>query len=212
MSSKRQARTIIPHACRRKEVIPNPVKDGLPERHTGARDCRIVSFCRLEPQKNLPLLIGAFEKFLQSHPQYALFIYGKGEEKQRLTELVREKNLAESVHFLDFQSDLHQQIVDSAMFVLPSNYEGLSNSMLEAMSIGLPCICTDCPIGGAQMMIQSGENGLLVPVGDEEAMLAAMTRIADDPAFAERLSANASKVRDELSASHILSRWEKLLG
>jgi glycosyltransferase involved in cell wall biosynthesis len=98
------------------------------------------------------------------------------------------------------------------MYVCSSDFEGLSNSMLEAMAIGLPCVCTDCEGGGARMMIQDGKNGLLTPIGDEEAMYQAMKKLTDDPAFAARLGREAANVRQELSIYQIADRWETMIG
>jgi glycosyltransferase involved in cell wall biosynthesis len=193
-------------------VIPNPVKEDLPAPFTGERRHEIVNFCRLNKQKNIPLLIGAFEKLLREYPDYTLRIYGRGDEKDNLVALTREKGLEDSVFFEDFASDVHDRIRDAAMYVCSSDFEGLSNSMLEAMAIGLPCVCTDCEGGGARMMIQDGKNGLLTPIGDEEALYQAMKKLADDPAFAARLGREAANVRQELSIYQIADRWETMIG
>ena len=70
------------------------------------------------------------------------------------------------------------------MFVSSSDFEGLSNSMLEAMAMGIPTICTDCPCGGAKMVIENGINGLLTPVGDKDELSAAMQQVADNSQIA----------------------------
>ena len=193
-------------------VIPNPLKEDLPEPFSGLRRKEIVNFCRLNKQKNIPLLISAFEKLLREHPDYTLRIYGRGDEKENLMALTREKGLEASVIFEDFAPDVHQRIRDAAMYVCSSDFEGLSNSMLEAMAIGMPCVCTDCAGGGARMMIRHGENGLLTPVGDEAALYEAMKRLAEDPELAARLGREAAKVRRELSIEQIAGRWEAVIG
>ena len=193
-------------------VIPNPVKEDLPAPFTGERRHEIVNFCRLNKQKNIPLLIGAFEKLLREYPDYTLRIYGRGDEKDNLVALTREKGLEDSVFFEDFASDVHDRIRDVAMYVCSSDFEGLSNSMLEAMAIGMPCVCTDCEGGGARMMIRHGENGLLTPIGDEQALYEAMKKLAEDPSLAARLGAEAAKVRRELSIEQIAERWESIIG
>lgn len=192
-------------------VIPNPIKDGLPEPFTGERRHEIVNFCRLNKQKNIPLLLEAFGRLVKELPDYTLRIYGRGDEKDSLEALARDMGLGEAVTFEDYTSDIHELIRDAAMFVSTSDYEGLSNSMLEAMAIGLPCVCTDCDGGGARMMIKDGENGLLVPKGDAEAVYAAMKRIAEEPELGKKLSANAVKLRGELSCERIADRWEAVI-
>lgn len=192
-------------------VIPNPLKEGLPVRFEGAREKRIVTFARLEPQKNYPLLVNAFEKFSNDHEDYILEIYGKGSMEENLKRLVSNKRLENKIKFCGFSSNIHRDILSAKMFVLPSDYEGLSNSMLEALAIGLPCICTDCPPGGARMFIEDGVNGLLIPVGDVDTMANAMSKIAEDDFFAEKLSKNAMLIRDELQADLICKKWEEII-
>lgn len=195
----------------KKVVIPNAIKDGLPERFQGERRNEIVNFCRLSKQKNLPLLIDAFELLLESYSEYTLRIYGKGEEKDNLLEYIMSKGLQDKVFLEDFAPDIHDRIKDAKMFVSTSDFEGLSNTMLEAMAIGLPCVCTDCDGGGARMMIQDHENGLLVPKGDLNAIYAAMKEVIDNKDLAEKLSVNATKVKDELVASKIVKKWIEMI-
>ena len=102
-------------------------------------------------------------------------------------------------------------IVDAAMFVFALNAEGLSDSMLAAMALGLPCVCTDCRGGGAREMIVDGENGLLTPGGDTVALFNAMQRMLTEPGLAEKCSLNASKLRTELSTQRICSQWLELV-
>lgn len=192
-------------------IILNPLKNELPAPFVGERKNEVVTFARLEPQKNHSLLIYAFKEFIQDHSSYELHIYGKGTEEEKLRTLVENEGLSDRVFFEGFSDNVHAAIRESAMFVLPSNYEGLSNSMLEAMAIGLPCICTDCPPGGARMMIEDGKNGLLVPVGDKEAMRKAMSLIAEDIDLQKKISKNASKIRNVLSQKNICREWKVLL-
>jgi len=193
-------------------VIPNPLKEGLPESFEGVRRKEIVNFCRLNKQKNIPLLIDAFEMLLRDHPDYTLRIYGRGDEKDHLIALTREKGLEKAVFFEDFASDIHERIRDAAMYVCSSDFEGLSNSMLEALAIGLPSVCTDCEGGGARMMIRDHENGLLVPVRDKQALYRGMKEIIENPELAQCLSNEAAKLREELSIERIADQWETVIG
>lgn len=206
------AKDFFPKNIREKGVvIANPLKEGLPERFIGERRHEVVTFARLEPQKNYPLLLDAFEQFSQRHPDYILKIYGKGTMEEKLKDIVRKKGMEEKVQFNGFVKNLHETIRGAMMFVLPSDYEGLSNSMLEALAIGLPCVCTDCPPGGAKMFIKSGENGILVPVRDSAVMCEAMCWIAEQEGFRNRLSINAEKLRFELTTESICAKWNELM-
>lgn len=192
-------------------VIPNPLKEQLPERFSGKRRNVVVNFCRLNKQKNIPLLIDAFNLLLNDHPDYTLHIYGEGEERKFLEKYISEKGLQRSVFLNDFVSDIHNRILDAAMFVSASDYEGLSNSMLEAMAIGLPCVCTDCDGGGAKMIIKDHENGILVQKGNVKAVYEGMREIVEDFALAEKLSRNAVEIRNTLSPAQITDKWEKII-
>ncbi len=194
-------------------VINNPVKVGLPERFEGERRKIIVNFCRVSKQKNLPLLFEAMQMLHRDYPEYVLEIYGNTVEKHE-EELLEEYKQAlhdmgaESyIKLLPPSRDVHKLIRDYAMFVSSSDFEGLSNSMIEAMAMGLPCVCTDCLGGGAREMITDGENGLLVPMNDPEALYLAMKRFIEEPDLAEKCSVNAENKREELSLPVIAGKW-----
>lgn len=192
-------------------VILNPIKEGLPERVIGERHKIVVNFCRLEPQKNLTLLINAFDEFHKHHDDYQLVIYGEGSERDNLEKLITSLGAENYIEIRPFQKNIHQAIIDAKMFVSTSDYEGISNSMIEAMGIGLPTICTDCPAGGARMVIRDHENGLLVPVGDKAAVISAMEEIVNNSDLAETISRNATDIKKELSVKKICADWMEIL-
>lgn len=198
-------------------VIHNPLIENLPMPYQGIRRPVVVNFCRISEQKNLPLLFEAFRQFHDCFPEYQLEIYGTTvecieEELKRKYETELEKSgMRTYIQLLPPASDVHQRVLDAAMFVSSSDYEGLSNSMIEAMAIGLPCICTDCLGGGAREVIRNGENGLLVPIKDAATLCEAMKRFAEHPDFAEQCGRNASQIRDELSAEKICQQWIRVI-
>jgi glycosyltransferase involved in cell wall biosynthesis len=194
-------------------IIKNPLTAKLPERFVGKRQNIIVNFCRTHPIKNLGLLVDAFARFSKKHPDYSLVIYGitcteiSFKYKNEIIHRINELGISDKVAFLDAVPDVHKKIVDYSMFVSTSDSEGLSNSMIEAMAMGLPCVCTDCLGGGAREMINDGENGLLVPVKDVKALCKAMCRMVSEEGLAEKCSQNASKIREELSVESIVNQW-----
>lgn len=203
-----EAMKMFPKKVQKKGVIiSNPINGNLPKPYTGVREKRIVAACRLHPQKNLPMLIKAFERLHKDYPDYVLEIYGQGNEKEKLEQIINSLHLEHHVVLPGFADDIHAKMLNAAMYVSSSNYEGISNSMLEAMGMGVPTVVTDCPVGGARMMIQNGVNGLLVPVGDENAMYDAMKKVLSDPAFAAHLSEEAVKVNEQYPLEKISKRW-----
>ncbi len=199
------------------KVIFNPVKSELPSVYTGERRKCIVNFCRIAYQKNLALLIEAFASFYEKFPEYTLEIigdaYSEKEEKLKadLIQLANDLNIGKSVKILPFTSNVHEYVNDCAMFVSSSDYEGMSNSMLEAMALGLPVICTDCPAGGARAVIENGKNGLLVPVGDKDALSRAMVKLASDKEYSDELSHNGALLKEKLDIMSISEEWSKCI-
>ena len=213
------AKSVYPEAISKKgTVIFNPLKDNIPQPYHGERNKNITTFCRISNQKNLPLLVEAFSKVHSKHPDYTLRIIGDApneegrEVLQAIDNQINELQLKESVKLEPFMKNVHEAVIKDAMYVNSSDYEGISNAMLEAMAIGIPVVCTDCPIGGAKATITDGENGLLVPIQNAEALANAMNRVIEEEGLADKLSQNASKLRNEISLDSITDKWIKLLG
>lgn len=197
-------------------VIFNPVKDGLPRPWDGIRRNHVVNFCRITPQKNPFLLLESFEKFAEVHPEYELYLYGDPDPNERsyvdrFLRAVEQSSARDKIHIYPARSDIHEEIVKDAMFVSSSDFEGMSNSMLEAMALGLPTICTDCPAGGARAVIQDHENGLLVPVGDRKGLYLAMKEVVDAPDLAQKLSKNGRKIRETQAPEKIMKQWMEII-
>ena len=191
----------------KKEVIPNPIENISIEPYTGIRKKEVVNYCKHVKAKNLPLLIEAFARLVKEYPDYKLVIYGDGPEFKNTEKCVVDHELEEKVFLKSYAKNVLELVRESAMFVSSSDREGISNSMLEAMAIGLPTICTDCPAGGPKMFIEPNVNGLLVPVKDSKALYQAMKYMIDNPDKAEAMSKNAVEIRNTLEKNKILKQW-----
>ena len=196
---------------KKSQVIANPITASLPQPFNGKREKRIVAVNRLSQQKNIFMLFRAFKRVLEKYPEYILEIYGKGEQEEELKKYAGELKIDKNVAFMGQRANVHSYIINASMFVSSSDFEGMSNSMLEAMAIGLPVVCTDCPIGGAKMVIKNNLNGLLTPVGDDEEFAKAIIYLIEYPDKAGEMGKRASKLREELKPDIIAGQWEKLL-
>lgn len=157
-------------------VLFSPDKIGLALKSKKRHE--IVSVTRLQKQKNVSMLIDAFSEFYKTHPQYKLIIYGEGSERASLEEMIREKNLMDVVSLPGRKTNVHELIVGAEIFAMASDYEGMSNSLIEAMCLGLPCISTK--VSGATDLIKDGYNGRLIDVKDKSALISALIELADN--------------------------------
>ena len=150
-------------------------------------------------------IINAFAIFKQSHPDYILIIYGEGDERHKLEQKILKMNLRNDVFLPGRKQNVHELILGAELFVMASNFEGMSNSLIEAMCLGLPCISTK--VSGATDLIQHGINGLLVDIGDTYGMYEAMCEIVDDRLRAQLIGKNASELYFDLNVDKISKLW-----
>lgn len=203
----------FPKSIRKRGVVlDNPLDTSrIPERFTGERRQVVVAAGRLHEQKNFDLLIRAFARFYKTHHTYSLVIYGEGPEQNALMKTASRLGIAGAVELPGQSKTLLEDIHDCAMFVLSSDYEGMPNVLIEAMACGMSCIATDCPIGGVRSLITDGEDGVLIPVGDERALVRAMTTLADDAALADSLGQKATQIRARLDETQVAAKWRHYL-
>ncbi len=197
---------------RKTTVIYNPID--IDDTYVGAavkhkKEDVIVSVGRLTNQKQQWVLIEAFALFHKTHPSYKLVIYGEGEKRKDLEEQVVLLKMKESVILPGRSKQVIRDILPAKMFVTTSLYEGMSNALIEAMCVGLPCISTS--VSGATDLINDGKNGFLVDEGDVKKVFEKMLFIADHSEEANTLGCNASQAYHLLSSEVISGEWVNYL-
>lgn len=188
-------------------VIPNPIS--VKTRTSEPKRKKIVTVGRLTAQKNHAMLIRAFSEVVKQYPEYCLEIYGKGELEEKTAAYINELGMSEHVFLCGNHLNIHEKTADAELFVLSSDYEGLSNALLEAMMMGLPCISTRC--AGAEEYIADNENGKLVPVADADAMKKAILYMIEHPAERKKMGERAEKTSELFSKECVLKQWHDFL-
>ena len=152
-------------------------------------------------------MIKAFSVFFKKHQDYVLELYGNGPDKELLQNYADVCGVTENVLFMGRVDNPMEHIKECKCFMLTSKYEGMPNSLIEAMAHGMPCIATDCSGGGAKALIKNEKNGILVPVGNVSEIYKAMERIVEDDVFTNSLSFEAYKINTTLEISKIITMW-----
>lgn len=190
-----------------KTVIPNPVDGTSFPECPKTKSKRVVAIGRLNEQKNFSLLIESFANLGKELDEFKLDIYGEGPEHAKLQKLIDKLGLEKRVTLRGAQKDVVQLIADAELFVMSSDYEGFPNALLEAMAIGLPVISTDFPTGVARDLI-GNENGIVVPVKDENALTEAMRFVLLNNDVRIRMGIKNREMCKKYYTEKIMQKWE----
>lgn len=170
---------------------------------------RIVTAGRMTQQKNQSMLIDAFSKVQKHHQNYSLTIYGDGPLRENLQEKIISLNLSGNVELPGNVLHLHEEMKDAEMFVLPSNFEGLSNALLEAMMMGIPVIATNC--AGCDEVIDNYCNGILIEVRNEDDLVKSIEFLIDNPEERERMALKGQEYVQMFKVENIINQWEEAI-
>lgn len=195
-------------------IIANPISLPLDFKCNDIHTKRntIVSLGRLDnKQKRVDITLKAFAKFHKLHKDYKLLIYGSGPDELYLKQLTDELKLSESVFFKGISREPLKDLNNGKIFIITSEYEGISNTLLEAMALGLAVVSTDHSPGGASLLIQNRKNGLLTPVNDIDAIAKALEEYADNERLVKTCSLEAKNVLNLFKPNHIINLWEEYI-
>ena len=190
------------------KVIYNPVT--ISDEQVGMalrtpKEHLFVTAGRLEPVKDQTTMIGAFAIFRQSHPDYRLVIYGEGPSRESLQKRIDDMGLQNVVILAGRTNDLWNKIARAEAFLLTSEYEGMSNALIEAMCLGLPAISTK--VSGSTDMIKDGVNGFLIDIRDKEKLADRMSLLADNKELQERMGCSTLKVYELVNKDIVSKEW-----
>lgn len=193
---------------RKSYVIPNPVEVAS-NLKIKENDYEISTAGRLVEQKNHALLIDAIAFVKKKYPEVKCNIYGEGPLREKLENQVHTLGLTDNVFLPGNKTDVNKWVARSSIFVMASNYEGLSNALIEAMMLGKACISTSYP--GADELIKNDENGLIVPCNDARALANAIIDLFDKRELRNKLATNAAINSTKYQKDNIIEEWKKVI-
>jgi glycosyltransferase involved in cell wall biosynthesis len=175
--------------------------------------CPVIGYVgRIMPEKDLETWLRAAALVAQRYPEAQFVLVGEGRDGSTLGQLQRlaaELRIAEQVHFPGYRAHLLPIYGSFDLFMLSSRREGLPNSILEAMAVGLPVVTTD--VAGTSELVLDGYTGYVVPQGDVERLAHAMVTLVADPKLRQRMAqAGRERIEREFSFTHRLQRVEEL--
>jgi GalNAc-alpha-(1->4)-GalNAc-alpha-(1->3)-diNAcBac-PP-undecaprenol alpha-1,4-N-acetyl-D-galactosaminyltransferase len=194
-------------------VIPNPIRPVLSAKGRAATDKKsrtIIAIGRMQPQKGFDLLLRAFARCYEKHPNWNLRIIGDGPERERLSVLARELGIGQRLILDGLVRSPLDALQAADLFVLSSRFEGFPNVLLEAMTCGLAVISFNCPSGPSEI-IRNSIDGILVSPGDVGALVNAMDLLMGNDLERHRLGDNAVEVTERFSVPRIMAMWDQVL-
>jgi GalNAc-alpha-(1->4)-GalNAc-alpha-(1->3)-diNAcBac-PP-undecaprenol alpha-1,4-N-acetyl-D-galactosaminyltransferase len=192
--------------------IPNPLPDGaaIAKSVLYRRRKTLLSLGRLVAQKQVNIIINAFAEIAPHFKEWDLHIYGEGPLKIEIEEQICNLGLQERVFLKGLTAEPWQVMADADAFVMASKHEGFPNSLLEAMSVGLPCAVFDCP-SGPREITSNGKYAMLVKLDDQNGLITALEKIMSDESFGVELGNQAkTSILLRYSLSAVLDRWDQL--
>lgn len=191
-------------------IIPNPFKQHIKVVHREKKNI-VLAVGRLTEQKNHLLLLDAFAKANNLlREKYILRIYGDGSLKEVLVNHAKKLHISSFVEFKGNDNQWQAKEIDDALFVMSSDYEGMPNSLLEALSLGIPCLSTDCPCGGPKELTNSGFNISLVNTCDCDALAYGIVNCIRE--YGKYFDNENMELCNQFDVSIICDKWIEYIG
>ena len=188
--------TVLPNGVEIPAAEPDPSSEPLV--------MHVANYTQPAWNKAFDVLYGAWPRVVRECPMAKLVSAGAGDVSNWQRHLAK-AGCADHVDFIGYRQDLDAWYRRAAVFVLPSRREGISNALLEAQSFGVPAVVSDIP--GNRAVVVDGVTGLVVPVGDDDALAQALIRLLSDPDLRRRMgSAARRRVSSEFSSGSIALR------
>jgi len=191
-------------------VIPNSLPF-YPQQGSSCENKQVIFVGRLNEQKGLEYLVDTWAKVNKKHPDWALHMYGDGEQKQMLSQLIKEAGLERTVIVHQPTPIIMDKYLESSAFLLTSRFEGLPMVLIEALACGLPVVSFDCPWGPADI-IRNGEDGFLVDYLNTDMAAQCVCQLIENAQLRKNMSAKARINVQRFNRDVVMKQWLDLFG
>lgn len=200
-------RYFSPRIQRKSSIIPNPAKSNFTRRWHLHGNRTIVTLSRIDLfQKRLDIAVEALG-LMEEKAELRIFGDGSQAELDELNAMISASPAKSRIHLMGPASSPEAAFEDADVYVLCSDFEGIPNTVMEALSFGIPIISTDCSPGGARLLLGCGEYGVIVPRGDAYALAHALDRYFHDPADSAAMADAGVTSVERFSEGKIASAW-----
>ena len=196
---------------RKSRILFNPVHSKFYKKEWNGKNKEISVVGRLQQQKNPILAVDSFKKVSDEFYEYKLVFYGDDELKREIITKSVEYGLSDRIIVYGKCDNIEDKLADTALFLLTSDYEGMPNSLLEAMAVGVPVVSTDCPCGGPKFATMNGTAGVLVKCGDSQEIANAIRKILSNSDLQKSLSVTEKKRAADFKEDVVFQEWDKYI-
>lgn len=188
-------------------IIPNPSWINT-EITSDLKAKKILTVARNSYEKGLDRLLLIWMEIIQKYPDWTLDIYT--DDIQSLKKTAIDLQIKSGINYFTFVKNIEEKYLESSIFLMTSRFEGFPMVILEAMSLGLPCIAYDCP-SGPRSIISNAESGFLIPDSDAQAFVEKLSYLIENEEVRLELGANAKEVSKIYNIDAIMKQWKLFL-
>ncbi len=191
------------------DIIFNPGTEKVFSLPNVPKEKRIISVGRLHSQKNQKMMIEAFARVSEEFPEWKLVIYGEGPEREALELRIKNLEFRKQILLPGRSENIIDELNRSEIFAFSSDYEGMSNAVVEAFCVGLPIITTK--VSGTEDFITENKNGYLLERNDVNGMEKAMKKLMSDENIRKFIGENNRQQAKIFKTEHIFHQWENVV-
>lgn len=186
-------------------VIPNSLPF-YPQQGSSCDNKQVIFVGRLNEQKGLEYLVDTWTKVNKNHPDWVLHMYGEGEQKHMLLQMIKEAGLERTIIVHQPTPMIMDKYLESSAFLLTSRFEGLPMVLIEALACGLPVVSFDCPWGPADI-IRDGEDGFLVEYLNTDEAAQRVCQLIENPILRKKMGAQARTNIQRYDRDVVMKQW-----